>query len=275
RTLVHDNNTVGANDAGETVRNDERRTTDHQTLQGFLNEGFILRIDARQGFVEQEDGGVLEQSAGNRQTLALSTGETQTALADHGGIAVRQGHDKLMGVGGAGGGFQFLLGRVRLAKTEILSNCPVHEIRVLHDHGDMAPHDLQGQGAEVVSPEQDAPLLGIKETQEKPDQGRFAGTAWPYDTETLTGLDREANIVQHVWTLVITKPHAVEAHFWSEGQPLLGWHRWLTWLLHHRYSIQDGKNGFCGGHGNHAAMVQARKFTQRTEDFHPEHEDDQ
>jgi hypothetical protein len=76
RTLVHDDNTVGANDTRETVRNDERRTTDHQALQGFLNEGFILRIDARQGFVEEEDGGILEQCTGNRQTLALSTGET-------------------------------------------------------------------------------------------------------------------------------------------------------------------------------------------------------
>ena len=55
RTLVQDDDAVCANDAGETVRNDERRTTDHQALQGFLNEGFILRIDARQGFVEEED----------------------------------------------------------------------------------------------------------------------------------------------------------------------------------------------------------------------------
>jgi len=92
-----------------------------------------------------------------------------------------------MGIGGAGCCFKFFLGCVRLAKTEILSDRTVDEIRVLHNDGDMTPHDLQGQGAEVVSPEQDAPLLGIEETQEKPDQGRFAGTARPYDTETLTG----------------------------------------------------------------------------------------
>src|SRR5215475_2327171 len=100
-----------------------------------------------------------------------------------------------MGIGRAGWCLKFLRGRVRLAKTEILSDCTVNEISVLHDHGDMTPHDLQGQGAEVVSPEQDAPLLGIEETQEEPDQGRFASTARPHDTQTLTGLDRKANIV--------------------------------------------------------------------------------
>ncbi len=51
-TLFQDDDAVCADDAGETVRNDQRRTTDHQALQGLLNEGFILGIDARQGFVE-------------------------------------------------------------------------------------------------------------------------------------------------------------------------------------------------------------------------------
>src|SRR4029453_15354905 len=178
-----------------------------------------------------------------------------------------------MGVSRAGCRFEFFLGCVRLAKTEILSDRPVNEIGVLHDHGDMTPHDLQGQGAQVVSPEQDAPLLGIKETQEKPDQRRFASTTRSHDTETLTGLDREADIMQHVWTLGIAKIYPVEGNFRGERQPFFFWHRWLTWLLYHWHSIQDGKNGFRGGHGNHAAMVQARELTQRTEAFYPQHED--
>jgi len=81
--------------------------------------------------------------------------------------------------------------------------------------------------------------------------------------------------MQYVWTLGIAKTHSVEAHFRGECQPFFCWQRWLIRLLHHWHSIQDGKNGFGSGHGNHAAMVQAREFTQRTEDFYPEHEDDQ
>src|SRR5262247_1384094 len=118
-----------------------------------------------------------------------------------------------MGIGRASCRFKFLLGRVRLAKTEILSDRTVNEIGILHNYGDMTPHDLQGQGAEVVSPEQDAPLLGIEETQEEPDQGRFASAARSHDTQTLTGLNREADIMQYMWTLGIAKIHSVEAHF--------------------------------------------------------------
>src|SRR5499433_3417238 len=147
-----------------------------------------------------------------------------------------------MGVGRAGCYFKFLLGRVRLAKTEILSDRTVNEIGILHDHGNMTPHDLQGQGAEVVSPEQDAPLLGIEETQEEPDQGRFASTARSHNTQTLTGLDRKADIVQHVWTLGIAKTHLVEAHFRGERQPFFCWYDRPTCLLYHRHSIQNGKN---------------------------------
>src|SRR5215470_19790108 len=162
-----------------------------------------------------------------------------------------------MGVGGAGCHFKFLLSCIRLAKTKILSNRTVDEIRVLHDHSDMTPHGLQGQGAEVVSPEQDAPLLGIEETQEEPNQGRFASTARSHNTQTLTGLDRKADILQHVWTLGIAKTHLVEAHFRGESQPFFCWYDRSTRFLYHRHSIQNGKNGFGRGYGNHAAMVQA------------------
>ena len=50
--LFQDDDAVCANNARETVRNDQRGTPNHQALQNLLNEGFILRIDARQGFVE-------------------------------------------------------------------------------------------------------------------------------------------------------------------------------------------------------------------------------
>ena len=93
------------------------------------------------------------------------------------------------------------------------------------------------------------------------DQRKF-GIAFDFNSdyfgvETLARLDREADIMQYVWTLGIAKTHSVEAHFRGERQPFFCWQRWLPRLLHHWHSIQDGKNGLGSRHGNHAAMVQA------------------
>ncbi|MNU09290.1 hypothetical protein D3C72_2557680 [compost metagenome] len=45
----------------------------HDFVQAFLNGGFHFRIQRAGGFVQQQDGRVLEHDAGNGDALALST----------------------------------------------------------------------------------------------------------------------------------------------------------------------------------------------------------
>ena len=44
-----------------------------------------------------------------------------------------------MGVGGSGGGFQFLLSSVLLAESEVVGDCTVEEVGVLGDDGYVIP----------------------------------------------------------------------------------------------------------------------------------------
>jgi len=162
------------------MSDDQRRTTLHEAFEGFLNDGFVLGIDVREGFVEEENRCVLEQGAGDGDALALSAGETQAAFAHHRLIALGQGLDELMRIRRPRRRLDLILRGVWLAEAQIVRHRAVHEIGILHDHRDMAPQHLQGQAAEVMPAERDAPLLRVEKTQQKPDHGRFAGATGPH-----------------------------------------------------------------------------------------------
>lgn len=48
----------------------------------FLNGGFVLDIKTGGGFIQQDDGRILQESAGDGNTLALTAGKDTAVLAD-------------------------------------------------------------------------------------------------------------------------------------------------------------------------------------------------
>jgi hypothetical protein len=72
-------------------------------LDGFFGPG----VERRGGFVENQDGRVLEQGAGDGDALLFAAGELEAALADRVSY-FRAAGDEVFQLGGAGGGFDFL-----------------------------------------------------------------------------------------------------------------------------------------------------------------------
>ena len=54
---------------------DDGRTALHEVIQGTLHKALALGIEGRSGFVEDEDRGILIDGTGDREALALATGE--------------------------------------------------------------------------------------------------------------------------------------------------------------------------------------------------------
>ena len=81
-------------------------------LHGFAEAGedllFGVGVYAGQGVVEDQDGGIAEDGAGDGGALLLAAGESDAALADDGAEAGRELEDLVGDVGGAGGGFDLL-----------------------------------------------------------------------------------------------------------------------------------------------------------------------
>ena len=53
----------------------------HEASEGVLDEFFRLGVEGGGGFVEDEDGGVFEDGAGDGDALALAAGEFDAAFA--------------------------------------------------------------------------------------------------------------------------------------------------------------------------------------------------
>ena len=51
------------------------------------------------GLVEDEDGGIFEEGAGDGDALLLAARDGDAALADHRGVAAREAADEVVGVG--------------------------------------------------------------------------------------------------------------------------------------------------------------------------------
>ena len=95
---------VGVAHGGQAVGDHQGGAALHQPFEGGLDEGLALGVEGAGGLVEQQDGGVLEEGAGNGDTLTLAAGQAQARLAGAGRIAFGQGGDEVMGGSGGGGG---------------------------------------------------------------------------------------------------------------------------------------------------------------------------
>lgn len=132
-SVLHHMNGAGVADGGETVGDDDGGATLHEMIEGLLDLRFGLAVECGGGLVEQEDGGVLEEGAGDRDPLALAAGEAAAILADLGFVTLGLLKDEIMGVGGAGGGLDFLLGRIRAGEKDVVAECIREQEGILTD----------------------------------------------------------------------------------------------------------------------------------------------
>ena len=112
----------------EAVGDDDDGAVLHQVGQRRLNQGLALGVECGNGCVEDEDGGVFEDGAGDGQALALAAGETRAFLADDGVIALGHAQDEVVSQGGARG----LLHQVKLgfglAVGDIVANVSLNRM---------------------------------------------------------------------------------------------------------------------------------------------------
>ena len=85
-----DQNLIGATDGGEPVSDHEGRSPLHQLVQSGLNHGLGLGVEGTGGLVENQDAGLCQQRASDRETLPLAAGELYATLADDGVVAVAE-----------------------------------------------------------------------------------------------------------------------------------------------------------------------------------------
>ena len=82
--LEHDH-AVGPQDRREAMRDHHAGAPGEELVDGVSKQALGLRIDARRGFVEHQDGGIIQERPGDRKELALPLREV-SVKARTGGV---------------------------------------------------------------------------------------------------------------------------------------------------------------------------------------------
>ena len=85
----------------------------HQAIQCLPNSFLGFAVKSRSRFIEQENGRVLEEGAGNAQSLALAEGELHAPITDNRRKALGQVFYKVAAIGRGHGLKYFRIGCLR------------------------------------------------------------------------------------------------------------------------------------------------------------------
>ena len=102
--VLNDHDAVAGFDGREPVRNDKAGAALAQHAQRLLDAALRFRVERGGRFIQNQNRRVFQQRTRNRQPLALTPGEAQAIVADHGLEATRQGLHEFGHEGGLGGG---------------------------------------------------------------------------------------------------------------------------------------------------------------------------
>ncbi len=94
----------------------------HVAGQSLVDQPLALHVDLAGGLVEDQDFGIAEEGAGQRDPLPLAAGEPEAVGADHGPVALGKLGDELVGMGLAGGRLDLLVGGVPAAIADVVED---------------------------------------------------------------------------------------------------------------------------------------------------------
>src|SRR3546814_19666288 len=119
-----------------------------ELLELTLDRGLDLGVERRGRLVEHQDRGVLQDHAGDRDTLALPARQLHPALADEGVVAapsaqVAQLRNEARRLGQLRSAPHVLLARLGLAVDDVVADRACQQRGVLSDHGRLRAQDAE------------------------------------------------------------------------------------------------------------------------------------
>ena len=135
--VVEDEDEVGGADGAQAVGDGDSGSALHEGVESLLDGEFAFGVEGGGGFVEDEDGGVAEECAGDGDALSLAAGEVEAAVADGGVVGLGEGLDEVVGEGGACGGADLVEGESIGTEGDVGGYGVVEEDAVLADEAEL------------------------------------------------------------------------------------------------------------------------------------------
>src|SRR5579875_2652825 len=187
---------VGLADGGEPMGDDEDGAALHEGGERLLDEALGFGIEVGGGFVEDEDGRVFEQGAGDGNALALAAAELEAAFADDGPIAGGQLVDELGCESGTGGGEDLFLAGIGTAVGDVIEDGVVEQEGVLGDDADVLAEAREADVAHVPAVNAQGAGGDVIEARHEVGERGLPCPAGPDHGDDFTGLDFEVDGIE-------------------------------------------------------------------------------
>src|SRR5216683_4192272 len=192
---VHDDDRIGAGHKREAVGDDDDRAVAGDRREVLLDDGFALGIERTGGFVEYQHRRIVNESARDRQALALPARQIGRALLEHRRVALRQPLDEFVRAGELGGADDFVQRGGRLGHRDVLAHRAAEQKILLQYDADLRAQMREVELLQILAVDVYEAGLRPVEPLDQTGDGRLAGAAAPDDTDDPARLDGERDVL--------------------------------------------------------------------------------
>ncbi len=159
-------------------------------------------VQRRCGFIQDEDGGVLQERPGNADTLALPAGKFHPLLADDRIVPQGEIPDKPVGKSGLRGLRNLFKGLAHFPVSDIVAHRLVEKDGLLGDDADHGPKGFHPVIADIHAVDQNLAIGYVVESGKQVDQSRFSPAAGPHEGHHFSCLNAQVDVLQDPVLLV-------------------------------------------------------------------------
>ena len=206
----HDN--VRIADGGKPMRNDEHRSSLHQSVHSLLHDGFGACVDRRRCFVEDHDGRVGNRRSCDGNELSLPLREIGAVVGQLGVVSLRQSGDEVVRARELRGGDTFPVGRVEFAVADVVHDRSREEIGLLQNDAERTAQVGFFDLIDVDPVVADLAVGDVVETIDQVGDRRFACARGSHERHLLPWLRKHTDVMQNGFPLFIGKIHVCQAH---------------------------------------------------------------
>ncbi len=170
-TVVDHQDLIRVADGAQAVRDHEARPALHEAKHGLLDVQLRARVHAAGGLVQDEDGGIRQDGAGDGQELPLALAQASAFLGEHRVVAVVEPEDEGLRVRGARRRHDLGVRGGEPAVADVLPDRLGEEVGILQHDAERGAQSVAGKEADVLAVEGDGAGVDVVEPGEEVDDG--------------------------------------------------------------------------------------------------------
>ena len=211
---------VGAANRGEAMGDRDGRPSSGEPGHGAEDEPLRLRIERCRRLVHQEDRGVADDGAGDRDALALARRQRLSALPDHRVVPIAEPVDELVGVGHPRRLHDLAPTGARTAVGNVLPDGRVEEHRILLHETHLVAQRLERVAPHVAAVDGEPAAPQVVQPRDERDERGLAAAGGPDERHGLPWFDHQRGVLQHRPVRQVAEARMVEL-----DPPAEGWRR--------------------------------------------------